>query len=228
MIYDPLTSPAELYNNRIRALARGAERVLDFGAGRGIGCIDLRLSGAHVVGCDVSPAVQRNPNLDSAFIIKPGKPLPFPDNHFDLIVSRYVLEHVEDGGFVAKELRRVLKPGGHFCAITPNRWGYVALGATVIPNFLHVAALKAIQPEKEAEDTFPTRYRMNTPGDIARHFGDGVSLALMSGPPSYTFGTQIGRKFFLWLHKTLPELMQTTMVIQYRKPAQAATEPQPC
>lgn len=138
-------------------------------------------------------------------MIEPGARLPYPDNHFDLIVSRYVLEHVADADFVASELRRVLKPGGHFCAITPNRWGYVALGAALIPNFLHVAVLKAVQPEKRAEDTFPTRYRMNTPRDISRLFGEGVSAALMSGQPSYTFGTEIGRKLFLWLHKTMPE-----------------------
>ncbi len=46
--------------------------------------------------------------------------LPYPDNHFDLIVSCEVIEHLYDTDFFIKELRRVLKKKGFFILTTPN------------------------------------------------------------------------------------------------------------
>jgi len=36
-----------------------------------------------------------------------------------------------------------------------------AIVARLVPNAAHVGALRVLQPAKQAEDTFPTRYRMN-------------------------------------------------------------------
>ncbi len=51
--------------------------------------------------------------------------LPFPDGHFDIVVSNHVIEHV--GGPEAqrhhlRETRRVLRPGGVAYLAVPNRW----------------------------------------------------------------------------------------------------------
>jgi SAM-dependent methyltransferase len=39
--------------------------------------------------------------------------MPFPDDHFDVVVSVNAIDHVDDFGAVAAEIRRVLRPGGH-------------------------------------------------------------------------------------------------------------------
>lgn len=39
--------------------------------------------------------------------------IPFPDNHFDLIICNHVLEHIEDDTKAINELLRVLKPNGN-------------------------------------------------------------------------------------------------------------------
>ncbi|MFZ5424783.1 MAG: class I SAM-dependent methyltransferase [Patescibacteria group bacterium] len=49
--------------------------------------------------------------------------LPFEDNYFDKIVCTEVLEHIPDDVKAAKELFRVLKPGGVLAATVPN-WNY--------------------------------------------------------------------------------------------------------
>ena len=36
-----------------------------------------------------------------------------------------------------RELRRVMRPGGHLLIHTPNRWHYVALFATLTPTSFH-------------------------------------------------------------------------------------------
>jgi SAM-dependent methyltransferase len=48
-----------------------------------------------------------------------GESLPFQDNSFDAIFSLNVLEHVKDPFLAAKELLRVLKPGGDLVVVVP-------------------------------------------------------------------------------------------------------------
>jgi SAM-dependent methyltransferase len=116
-------SPGVLFWSRIAALIEPQFRVLDYGAGRGAFVAEDRsayarglkvLKGrvAHVSGCDVDPAVLENPTLDDAKVIDPKQPLPYADGAFDMVISSYVLEHVDDPAFVAAELARVVKPGG--------------------------------------------------------------------------------------------------------------------
>lgn len=146
--------------------------VLDYGAGRGAVADDpilarkalrtLRGRVGKVVGADVDPVVFTNPLLDQALLISPSGALDLPDSSVDLVVSDYTFEHVEHPEKVSCELARVLRPGGWICARTPNRWGYIGLGATLVPNRWHVTALRRLQPNKEAKDTFPTAYKLNT------------------------------------------------------------------
>jgi len=46
--------------------------------------------------------------------------VPFQDNLYDVVVAIEVLEHLEDLELFANEVKRVLKPGGKFIAITPH------------------------------------------------------------------------------------------------------------
>jgi SAM-dependent methyltransferase len=118
---------------------------------------------------DVDPVVVDNPRVDEGRVIADGR-IPVDDASVDLIVSDFTWEHIDDPAAVVRELDRILLPGGWICARTPNRWGYIALGARLVPNRLHVSALRSLQPDKKEEDTFPTRYRLNTRRSLERHF----------------------------------------------------------
>jgi len=51
-------------------------------------------------------------------VIGVAEELPFIDNSFDAVISSAVLEHVRDPFSAAKEMTRVLKPGGKlYCAV---------------------------------------------------------------------------------------------------------------
>ena len=129
---------------RVQALLRPGDKVLDFGAGRGVGHTEgadyprklriLQGEHRHVVGVDVDPIVKTNPSLDEAIVLDHDGPLPFADATFDMIVSDFAFEHVTEPARVARELDRVLKPGGWLCVRATNRNGYVAIANRIIPT----------------------------------------------------------------------------------------------
>jgi SAM-dependent methyltransferase len=215
---------------QINAVLRPTDRVLDFGAGRGEHILDdvieyrrklfnLRGRCAHVEGCDVDDAVLENPFLDHAEVIRLDEPLPYPDESFDIVFARFVLEHVENPEWTARELMRVLKPGGFFAALTPNKYGYIALAASAIPNGHHVRLLNYIQPKRKAEDVFPTMYRLNSRKDLERAFGShaDVFVVPVSGEPAYHFGRPTLYRIAKRAHKYLPDVMQPLLIVFARK-----------
>jgi SAM-dependent methyltransferase len=210
-----------------------ARRVLDFGAGRGAfwhlnteadGSLlrrhlqDLRFEGAEVTAGDVDPVVLSHPCSHHQVVIDLTGGLPFKDGQFDVIVSDVTFEHVDNPEHVASELLRVLRPGGYICARTPNRRGYVKIITSMIPNRLHVRFLRRIQPERQAEDVFPTRYKLNSLADIRRHFpGCDIHHYFDSAEPSYYFGREAIYRLFLAFHRLLPDAFATSLCVFIRK-----------
>jgi len=213
------------FYQRIDALIAPDMTLLDLGAGRGKYLDDAcayrrRLQSfkgrvARVVGMDPDPVVLSNPGLDEAHVIEPGR-LPAADASFDLIVSDWVLEHVAEPGDFAAEVARILKPGGWFCARTPNAWSPVALATRLVPNALHARLLRRVQPDRKARDVFPTAYRLNTPGALKRYFEPARwrhASYRWRTDPAYFFGSPL-----VWSATSLaaglsPEGLRHTMLV---------------
>lgn len=194
----PHNHPRIVFFTRVNSLVDRNSVVLDFGAGRGAPKefepeqfrihTDIARRVAKLVAFDVDPAVLDNLETNDRFHAAPGERLPFADESFDMVISWYSLEHVADAAFYAGEIGRVLRPGGWFCAGTPNKWGYHGIGARLIPNSWHVRLLKFLSPARLAIDTFPTFYRMNTIADLKRLFPEERFLHAsftLKQPPGY-------------------------------------------
>jgi SAM-dependent methyltransferase len=144
---------------------------------------------ARVVGADIDPLVLENDELDDAVVIRDGR-LPLPENSFDVIVSDYTLEHVEDPSFFMAEARRVLRPGGSFFFRTPNRRHYVATISRLTPHWFHrLVANRARNLPTDTHEPWPTFYRLNTVSDVERiataaSFRD-TELRMCESEPSY-------------------------------------------
>lgn len=216
---------------RINALMQPDMTVLDYGAGRGKGVQDDQVSYRRglrdlkgkckrLIGVDVDEAIHENPGLDEAHVIPPGGAIPLPTASVDLIVSDNTFEHITDPGPVARELDRVLKPGGWICARTPNRWGYIALGASLVPNALHVAFLRRLQPDRKAVDVFPTAYKLNTREALRRHFPNTAyehCSYTHFAEPAYFANSRVLWALMLLVFRLTPPALAPTRMIFLRK-----------
>jgi SAM-dependent methyltransferase len=162
---DPVIGFLEKIGKRIRP----DQVVLDIGAGAGeLNAYDFKGRCKEMIGVDLDPRVSDNPLLDRGICCDANK-LPLPDASVDFVFSVYVLEHVEDAPGFSAEVARVLKPGGEFWSITPNRLHYVPIMASLTPTKFH----KWVNEKRgrDSDDTFPTYYRLNAPSHFKQHFG---------------------------------------------------------
>jgi ubiquinone/menaquinone biosynthesis C-methylase UbiE len=123
------------FRERLVGLARlqSGESVLDIGCGTGSLAIAAarRVGSAGAVhGIDASPEMiaragkkARKAGLDVTFATGVVEALPFPDGHFDAVLSTLMLHHLPRDARrqCAREVRRVLKPGGRVLAVDFGR-----------------------------------------------------------------------------------------------------------
>ena len=162
-------------------------RVLDAGAGAGdLFQYDFKGRVKEMIGADLDARIEQNPLLDRG-VKTDLMQLPFGDNSFDLVFSRYVLEHVADPREFLAELHRVLKPGGRFLFLAPNKWHYVAFIASLTPHTFHKWYNK--KRGRIEEDTFSTFYKLNSFGNIRREFSradfEEVEMVARECSPNY-------------------------------------------
>lgn len=113
-------------------------RLLSVGCGTGVDVDLLRAEGYDSVGIDCGNRTSVWPQRSHAerLLLANGKHLPFEDNSFDAAFCGCVFPHVGVLGdtnltapdvdhqrlCLAKEMVRVLRPGGHIIVSSPNRW----------------------------------------------------------------------------------------------------------
>ncbi len=94
------------------------KKFLDLGCGDGFDLNTFAKRGAQVYGIDASKSMVElaTKNTDNFATIKEAyfEALPFADNEFDLVGSKYALQASANIELIYKEVVRVLKPGGHF------------------------------------------------------------------------------------------------------------------
>ena len=146
---------------------------LDIGAGhrihsgwKGASSEELAARAGYLAGCDVGTDVLGHPHLHDARVADAAN-LPWGDRTFDLVSANMVVEHLSNPEMVFREVHRVLKPGGAFVFVTPNRkHPIIMLAALLVPPALR--RLYGVVIERRAsEDVFITEYRCNTVDAIA-------------------------------------------------------------
>lgn len=100
------------------------QTVLDVACGSGFGLEMLRAAGARPIGIDYARETLTSIRVDrpdAQLVHADATRLPLETASIDQIVSFETIEHVPNAAALIRELRRVLKPGGHLVLSTPNR-----------------------------------------------------------------------------------------------------------
>jgi ubiquinone/menaquinone biosynthesis C-methylase UbiE len=152
---------------RLQMIARWAKlenaQVLIDGTGVGMYARAIRERYTpHVEAIDIEfervvEAVAHTPHT----VVAAAEALPYPANTFDTLLSHEVIEHVSDDRVAAREMVRVLKPGGRAVIFAPNRWypfethghywrGEYHFGNTPLINYLPDALRNRLAPHVRA------------------------------------------------------------------------------
>lgn len=157
----------EIYKERMDSLVQEDTRLLDAGCGPGGLVKEYAGLAKLVVGTDryatTFTHLAEIPTLVEASL----EELPYPANTFDLVTCSWVLEHLKEPARAFAEIARVLKPGGRFLFITPNKNNYVVWLRRIIPNRPAKRIVYKIYGRDE-EFINPTYYRANTYDGIHR------------------------------------------------------------
>ena len=215
------------YHRRLSQVLPETGRVLDLGCGDHTQLGRYRASEREIWGTDL--LVHRKlPSQRWFRQMKHAELLPFPDEHFHIVASSWVLEHVVRPANLFTEVSRVLRPGGWFVAITPNANHYVTWIIRLIGLLPHETTqmLASRLYGRAQHDTFPTYYRLNSVPQIRYlALAAGLHLAkieLFATPHYFSFWEPLRRTAVIcdWLLDCLrPGLGRVHMVVSLQKPA---------
>jgi SAM-dependent methyltransferase len=111
------------------------DRVIDLGCGTGRHVLELSKTPSDIIGADISRTdiragrylleiMRRRDEVKARvhWLQTAGERLPFKDGAFDRVICTETLEHVDDEHVLARELARVLKPGGILAISVPDTY----------------------------------------------------------------------------------------------------------
>ena len=113
---------------------RPGDRLLDLGCGGGRHAVEAARRGAVVTAADLDLGELKAVRDTAYAMVQTGEVpegsvsaangdalrLPFPDGTFDRIIASEVMEHIPDDLGAARELMRVLRPGGTIAVTVPS------------------------------------------------------------------------------------------------------------
>ncbi len=118
------------------------ERILDVATGTGWAARRIAQRGAIVTGVDLGEEIIEAAKALSTgieFLVGDAEALPFPDDHFDAVISTFGVMFARDPEAVARELARVVRPGGR---ISLANW---AIGGSVHNMFQLIRSYKPVE-----------------------------------------------------------------------------------
>jgi ubiquinone/menaquinone biosynthesis C-methylase UbiE len=134
--------------------------VLDVACGPGLVAFVLAEVAGHVTGLDLTPAMldkarelqgQRG-QTNLTWQLGRAEALPYPDNSFDAVVTRFSFHHLTDPGTALAEMVRVCRPGGRvvvadvYTTTVEQAAEYDRLERLRDPSHVHALRLDELRP----------------------------------------------------------------------------------
>ena len=127
VVYDTQARPHSAYPEKLGKYLydtfemKPEMKLLEIGCGRGDILKRFKSLGLHVEGVDIdNEAVALNEGIAVKMCNIENEPLPYPDNSFDVIYSKSLIEHLYYPERYMAETYRVLKPNGLLLTLVPD------------------------------------------------------------------------------------------------------------
>ena len=140
-VYDEKRTPRTDYPTKLatylfkRFEMRKGEKFLEIGCGRGEFLTAFSALGLDCTAVDMSDfSVESLKKFNVKKADVSSSPLPYPDNSFDIIYHKSLIEHLYSPDNLMKETYRVLKPGGKVIILTPD---WVSVMKVFYEDFTH-------------------------------------------------------------------------------------------
>ncbi|NNN06034.1 MAG: class I SAM-dependent methyltransferase [Elusimicrobia bacterium] len=196
------------------------KRVLEVGFGAGTDFVRFARAGAVLTGIDLTEHGARlvrarlaHEGLSADIHVGDAENLPFADGTFDLVYSWGVIHHTEDTPRAAREIARVVKPGGRVCVMVYHRHSLVALQCWILN------ALLRGRPWRTLSDVI--FHHIESLGTQAYSLAEAKnlfsSLSSVAVTPRLTpYDVRITRNKYLpvWLRRFIPNRMGWFLVIE--------------
>jgi len=125
--------------------------------------------GSHIIAVDISPSeLERNRQVSDRIVADVTECIPLPNNSADVVSSRFVLEHLRGVRRFVEEAYRVLKPGGIFITLFPNKNAPFSLINRVLPTSFARKVAYAFNDGAAELGVFPAYYEYCSPRAFQR------------------------------------------------------------
>ncbi len=186
--------PYRIYESKIHNILKYSDTILDAGCGRTAPILKKFLGKCtRLIGVDLE---ENEGDLGSIEYIKADISAinEVPSESVNIVISRAVLEHVENPDKVFKEINRIMANGAKFIFLVPNFYDYGSLLSMIIPNKYHSKIVNKVEG-RPINDTFPAYYKVNTYSAVNRlckkHGFEIISFEYLGQYPSYLMFNRI-------------------------------------
>jgi len=185
--YPNFRNAGEQYQDLIAAVVTPDTALIDVGCGR----MSLAEAAIHTtsrsVGVDLRlNDLQHNTTVRQR-VLANAEHLPFASASFDVLVSQWTIEHLQDPQSVFDEMSRIVRPGSSLILFTTNAHHYIPLVSRLIPDGVQRFLIQRLL-QRPGHESHPTFYRANTRrviNALARTAGLQLCACIYVGNPFY-------------------------------------------
>jgi ubiquinone/menaquinone biosynthesis C-methylase UbiE len=142
---------------------RSGATIVDVGGGAQCAFAD-ECSDSNIIAVDVSQEeLDKNRDVEVRIVGDVTQRIPLPDDSADVVTSRFVAEHLRGVDRFVQEAYRVLRPGGAFISLFPNKRAMFSLINRALPVSLARRLAYAFKDGAVEFGVFPAYYEYCSP-----------------------------------------------------------------